>query len=524
MRVLNARQMREADRRTIEDIGIPSVVLMENAGRRVVDAIAAAFDTLDEMRVAVMCGRGNNGGDGFVVARILSEQGVDVGVYLVGDAPEVTGDARTNLDILGRLGVDVVAVAEAGAWKLHGTDVLGSDLVVDALFGTGLSRPLTGVFETIVAAINLSPVPVVAIDLPSGLLADQVDVPGPAINASLTVTLGSPKLPLVLPPAETRAGALVVADIGIPQQVIDDLDGPKVEVLTETRMRVHVEPRADDSHKGDYGRVVIVGGSRGKTGAAALAGMGALRSGAGLVTVATAASCLDTVAALGAEYMTESLEEAAGGGIDQAAVARVLDLRADVVAVGPGLGRSEPTGRFVRALVEEVRVPLVIDADGLYGLADDPACLGGREARQTVITPHPGEMARLSNLPVRDVQANRLEVAREFASTHHVHVVLKGHRTILATPDGRTFINPTGNPGMATGGSGDVLAGMIAAWCGQLRDAETATQLAVYLHGLAGDLASADEGEVAMVAGDLVGRLGDAVEQLAGRHRTTDDS
>ena len=523
MRVLNASQMREADRRTIEEVGIPSVVLMENAGRQVVGAIASAFDGLDDMRVAVVCGRGNNGGDGFVVARALSERAVDVGVYLAGDVTDVKGDARTNLDVLGRLGVDVVVVGEAAAWELHGADVLGSDLIVDGLFGTGLSEPLAGLFETIVADINGSSIPVVAIDVPSGLLADRVDVPGPAINASMTVTFGSPKLPLVLPPAEMLAGQLVVADIGIPQQVIDELDGHRVEVLTKMRMRTCVEPRADDSHKGDYGRVVIVGGSRGKTGAAALAAMGALRSGAGLVTVATPESCVDVIATLGSEYMTESMSEVEGG-IAETSVARVLDFGADVIAVGPGIGRSDDTRGFVRTLVEEASVPLVIDADGLNALADDPDRLIGREGREIVITPHPGEMARLSSLDVEEVQAHRLEVARDFASTHHVYVILKGHRTVIATPDGRTFINPTGNPGMATAGAGDVLTGMIAAWCGQLMDSETAAQLAVYLHGLAGDLAEADEGEVAMIAGDLVGRLGDAVEELTGRRRKTDES
>src|SRR6478736_6779532 len=228
MRVLNTRQMRDADRRTIEEIGVPSIVLMENAGRQVVAAMESSFEGLASMRIAVLCGRGNNGGDGFVVARTLIERNLDTGVYLIGEAGEVKGDARANLDVLRNLGVDIVEIADAAAWELHGTDVLGSDVVVDALYGTGLNAPLSGLAETVVADLNASARPVVSIDLPSGLSAESPDVPGPAVHATVTVTLGAPKLPLVLPPAEAFAGSLVIADIGIPQAVIRGLEGPWV--------------------------------------------------------------------------------------------------------------------------------------------------------------------------------------------------------------------------------------------------------------------------------------------------------
>jgi ADP-dependent NAD(P)H-hydrate dehydratase / NAD(P)H-hydrate epimerase len=519
MRVLNSQQMREADRRTIEEIGIPSIVLMENAGRQVVAAMESAFDPLTSMHVAVLAGRGNNGGDGFVVARTLLARGVDVGVYLVGQAGDVRGDARTSLDILRNLGVDVVEIADAAAWELHGTDVLGSDVIVDALFGTGLNAPLSGLAETIAADVNASTRPVVAIDVPSGLSADRPEVPGPAIHASMTVTLGAPKWPLVMPPAEALAGKLVIADIGIPESVIAAVEGPWVELLTRENVRDSVEPRSPESHKGDFGRILVVSGSRGKTGAAHLCATAALRSGAGLVTVATPASCLPIVAALGAEYMTEPLEETPEGTVAWEALDRVLELGADVIAVGPGLGRSPSTTAFVHGLVERAGVPLVIDADGLNAFAGDADRLVGRDGLDIIITPHPGEMARLAGLSIEDVQANRVDVARDFATTHRLYVVLKGNRTVVATPDGKTFLNLTGNPGMATAGTGDVLTGMVAAWSAQLLDAEAAATLAVYLHGLAGDLAEADEGEVAMVAGDVIARLGDAVLDLTAKSK-----
>ena len=250
--------MREADRRTIEDVGLPSIVLMENAGRQVVAAMESTFESLDSMRVAVLCGRGNNGGDGFVVARTLLERDVDASVYLFASSADVRGDARTNLEVLRNLGVDVVEVADAGAWELHGRDVLSADLIVDALLGTGLNAPVSGLYESVIADVNASPRPVVSIDVPSGVSADNHLVDGPAMEATMTVTLGAPKLPLVLPPAELLAGTLVIADIGIPAAVIDDLEGPWVEILTKESMRALVQPRAQDSHKGDYGRVLVV--------------------------------------------------------------------------------------------------------------------------------------------------------------------------------------------------------------------------------------------------------------------------
>jgi NAD(P)H-hydrate epimerase len=519
MRVLNTQQMREADRRTIDEIGIPAIVLMENAGRQAVAAMEAAFEDLATSHVGVLCGRGNNGGDGFVVARTLVQRGVETSVFLLGGVADVRGDARTNLEVLGRIGLTVVEITNAQEWELHFSEISRCDLLVDAILGTGFHGQLSGLLETVVADVNGLGVPVVAIDLPTGVSADTPDVEGEAIEASMTVTLAAPKIPLVLPPADSHSGDLVIADNGIPLPLLDDVDGPYIELLTRERMRELVPARAADSHKGDFGRVLVVAGSLGRSGAAHLAAIGALRSGAGLVTIATPKSCLPIVAAMAPEYMTEGLEETTSGTVDYAALDRILEFKADVIAVGPGLGQAPGTAAFVHGLVERAGVPLVLDADALNAFAGDPDRLTGRDGVDVVITPHPGEMARLLNLSVEALQHDRLRHATEFAARHRVHVVLKGHRTIIAGPDNRAFINLTGNPGMATGGTGDLLTGMIAAWFAQLLDAEAACKLAVYLHGAAGDLAEADEGDVALVAGDIAVRLGDAVMELTAKRR-----
>ena len=519
MRVLNTQQMREADRRTIEEIGIPSIVLMENAGRQAVAAMEAAFEDLASSHVGVLCGRGSNGGDGFVVARTLVQRGVETSVFLLGRVTDVRGDARTNLEVLGRIGLTVVEIADAQEWELHFSEISRCELLVDAVLGTGFHGQLSGLLETVVADVNGLGVPVVSIDLPTGVSADTHEVAGEAIEASMTVTLAAPKIPLILPPADSHGGDLVIADIGIPLPVLDDVGGPYIELLTRERMRELVPARAADSHKGDFGRVLVVAGSLGRSGAAHLAATGALRSGAGLVTIATPRSCLPIVAAMAPEYMTEPLEETASGTIDYAALDRVLEIKADVIAIGPGLGQAPGTAAFVQGLLERAGVPLVLDADALNAFAGEPDRLMGRDGVDVIITPHPGEMARLLNISVEAVQHDRLQHATAFAANHRVHVVLKGHRTIIAGPDNRAFVNLTGNSGMATGGTGDLLTGMIAAWFAQLLDAEAACKLAVYLHGTAGDLAEADEGEVALVAGDLAARLGDAVMELTARRR-----
>ncbi len=513
MRVLTPAQMREAERRTIEDFGVSSLHLMERAGEAVVAAIEAHVESRPGP-VTVLCGRGNNGGDGWVVARLLRERGWDVFGVLFGSAGDVTGDARTNLERTRRLGIPTAEVENDGHWGRCRPRLDTGCLIVDALFGTGLKRPLTGLPAAVAGDVNGARGPVVAIDLPSGLLGDLSRRDAPCVRAMLTVTFGAPKLPLALRPAP--AGQVIVADIGIPEVVIAGLDAPRVEVLAAETMRRAVPARPAESHKGDFGRVAIVAGSRGRTGAAQLAGLGALRAGAGLVTVATAASCQDVVARE-PEYMTLGLPDrdgvATGDGLGE-----LLAGTWDVVAAGPGLGTGAGCRAIVRALLDRPdRGPLVLDADALTACAAHPDRLRGRPDAPVVITPHPGEMARLLGTTVADVQRDRVGAAHGFAIGHGVHVVLKGARTIIAAPNGTVRINTTGNPGMAKGGSGDVLTGVVAAWLGEVQDVDTAVALAVHLHGLAGDLAARRMGETGMLARDIACRLGPAVAALTTR-------
>ena len=515
MRVLTAAQMRAADRCAIETHGVPSLDLMERAGRAVVAALDAHLADRLTGPVTVLCGRGSNGGDGWVVARLLRQRELDVAGLLFGRIDDVAGDARVNLDAAARAGVPIAEVGDEDAWARHRPRPGRHGVVVDALFGTGLNRPLAGLLGVAVRDVNRAGLPVVAIDLPSGLVGDAAPAAasGPSIRATLTVTLAAPKLPLVLAPA--CAGTLVVADIGIPAGVIAALDGPRIELLEAAELRARIPPRAPDAHKGDFGRVTIVAGSMGKTGAAQLAGLGALRAGAGLVTVATPASCLGMVARV-PEYMTLGLPDrhgvVTGDGLDD-----LLARPGNVIAAGPGLGTGDGPRALVHALLDlRTPAPLVLDADALNVCAGDPARLRGRPEAPVVITPHPGEMARLAGTTTAEIQRDRIGAARAFATGHHVYVVLKGARTLVAAPGGTVWINTTGNPGMATGGSGDVLTGVVAGWLGQLAEVSAAVTLAVHLHGLAGDLAARTVGETALIASDIAGHLGRAVAALAG--------
>jgi NAD(P)H-hydrate epimerase len=515
MRVLNAQQMREADRRTIA-LGVPARTLMERAGQAVAAVVERASASRAETSVSVICGRGNNGGDGFVCARALAERGVPVQVVIVGKRDGLRGEARAAFDAL-PAAVPVVELTDARAWYDARETLLSATVIVDAITGTGFTPPLTGLAAEIVADVNAARRVVVAVDLPSGLSADTGAVAGEAIEATTTVALGALKLPHLLAPAHAWVGDWQVADIGIPAAVVDEVGGPRIEAATADTLAPLVRPRAAGSHKGQFGRVLVVAGSIGKTGAAYLAAMAALRSGAGLVTVATPSPCLPIVASMGAEFMTLPLPADDAGRVSAGALDEVLAFGADVIAVGPGLGRSEALDRFVSDLLAHATAPVVVDADGLNAIAASITRLTNAAGAARILTPHPGEMARLTGRTIADVQADRLGVARAVAADRGAHVVLKGHRTVIAAPGGRVSINLTGNPGMATAGTGDVLTGAIAAWLCQLRDPFAAAQLAVYLHGRAGDLAAHDVGEVALVAGDVLGRLGTAVSDLTHR-------
>ena len=516
MKVLTSTEMRAIDRKAIVEIGIPGSVLMENAGIRIVAALKRRFPVPERERIVIVAGKGNNGGDGLVVARHLWNRGARPSVLLIASAGEVKGDAAVNLRIARNMGIPIKEIRTPGDWKRQKRVLRGATLIIDALFGTGLGKPLGGIYALVVGDINAANAYRVAVDIPSGLSSDTASILGPCVRADMTVTLAAPKIAHVLPPAEEFVGELIVAPIGIPAALFDN-PGLKLDLVGPGDVRPFFLRRKRDAHKGAFGHVLVVAGSIGKTGAAALAGKAALRAGAGLVTVAVPASSLPVVARSMAELMTEPLGETPEKTISEGAVARVLELLKgkSVLLLGPGISTHPSTAAFVKNLLPLVRVPTVIDADGLNIISAEPGILDSLKV-PAVLTPHPGEFGRLLGMTTAEVLADRIELARGFARRHGVVLVLKGHRTLTADPDGRVSINPTGNPGMATGGSGDVLGGMIAAQIAQEKDIRGAVVSAVYAHGLSGDIAAGRLGERSLVAGDLIRFLPDALRSLVG--------
>src|SRR5213593_1179670 len=496
MKILTPEQLREVDRLSSEKYGIPSLILMENAGMRVAEVLEDRFEDLDQLTVAVLCGKGNNGGDGFVVARQLVQKGCFPFIFLFASEEDVKGDAGINLNILKALGYPPTVVLDEHDWNEEKLELLGADIVVDALLGTGVRKPVEGLYRTVIESI--------AEDFPRAT-GVAVDVPSPGVQADIIVTCSALKPSLVFYPDCLAAGDVILADIGNPPELLET-DNYNLHLIEP-----HEPPaRVPDSNKGTYGKVLIIGGSRGKTGAAAMAGQAALRSGAGLVTVATAHSVLPIIAVSMPELMTAGLAETAEGTIANQSIAALLKDK-NVVAIGPGLTTVPETSAFVRRVGSECRVQMVIDADGLNALAGFEGDLGG-----AVLTPHPGEMARLIGKTVEDVVSDRVEVSRQFAKARNAYLVLKGYRTVVAAPAGSVYINPTGNPGMATGGTGDILTGMIAGILPRehLGSFIDRLCLAVYLHGLSGDLAAEELGEESLVATDLLRFLPKAWENL----------
>jgi ADP-dependent NAD(P)H-hydrate dehydratase / NAD(P)H-hydrate epimerase len=496
MKILTPEQIREVDRLTTEKYGIPSLILMENAGMRVAEVLEDRFENLEELTIAILCGKGNNGGDGFVVARQLAQKGCFPFVFLFASEEEVKGDAKINLSILKALGYPPTIVLNEHDWNEEKLELMDADVIVDALLGTGARRPVEGLYRTVIESV--------AEDFPRAEIV-AVDVPSPGIHADVTVTFSALKPTLVFHPESDDAGDVILADIGNPSDLIEN-ESHKLHLIAPHAMTV----RAPDTNKGTFGRVLIIGGSRGKTGAAAMAGQAALRAGAGLVTVATPQSVLPIIAVSMPELMTEALEETSTGTIANQSVFGLMKDKT-VVAIGPGLTTVSETSAFVRRVGAECRSPIVIDADGLNALVGFEGDLGG-----AVLTPHPGEMARLIEKNVEHVTSNRIEVASDFARRRNAYVVLKGYRTVVASPNGSIHINPTGNPGMATGGTGDILTGMIAGILAQehLGSFIERLCLAVYLHGLAGDLAAEEVGEESLVATDLLRFLPKAWETV----------
>ncbi len=518
MEVLDAARMRRADEVTIRTIGIPGLVLMENAGRLAAEVLADEVPGLAGRRVVVFAGRGNNGGDGFVVARHLALRGVAVEVALIGaKRGDLAGDAAAMCAAWRGLGGTLVELPDAAAWARRAPALGPGDVAVDALFGTGLTRPLDGLAAVVVDALNAADAFVCALDVPSGLFASSAALPGPAVRADLTVTFARPKPAHLLLPAEDCCGDVIVVDIGIPDGVVREI-GSDLHWVTADDASQLLPERDASEHKGRFGHVLVVAGSVGKSGAAGLAGLGALRAGAGLVTLACPAPARAEAAAFAPELMSEALPAAKDGALARGAAGAALKLLASrsVLALGPGLGQSAAVQAEVRRLVAASPVPVVLDADGLNAFAGQPKTLAKRKAA-LVITPHPGEAARLLDCSVPEVEADRLAAARRLAREADAVAVLKGHRTVIAAPDGVAFLNSTGNPGMATGGMGDVLTGLIAGLLAQHAEPLDAAVLGVYLHGLAADLAvdEGDESEESLVASAVLAHLGWAFDRLA---------
>jgi len=508
MKVANAEEMQELDRKAIETYRIPGMILMENAGKGAAEAISNAFPDLQKKKIAIIAGKGNNGGDGFVIARYLLNQGVSVRVYLLTDPKGLRGDAETNYNIFQRMKGEILSVASSKDYVKVKKDLEKFDILVDGIFGTGLDAEVRGYYREVIDHLNTLQKPVVAIDIPSGLDANTGKPFGTAIRASLTITFGLPKVGHLIPPGLGYVGKVKVIDIGIPRRLVEEEKIPTYLLEREQIQRWLSIPRNPDTHKGDYGHLLVIAGSVGKTGAAAMACQAALRMGAGLVTLAIPKSLNGIMAMKLTEVMTEPLPETPKQTLSLRAFSALVRLCENkrAIIIGPGLGTFKETQSLVLKLVKALDLPIILDADGLTALATQPKTLPITN-RSLILTPHPGEMARLVRSNVKEVLEDRIGLSRKFSQSQHVHLILKGHPTLISTPQGEVFVNPTGNPGMASGGTGDVLTGMIGGLVCQGLDILPSIQIAVYLHGMAGDEGAREKGEKSLIATDIIEKI-----------------
>ena len=504
MILVTANEMQAMDRQAIEDFGIPGMVLMENAGRGATRFLLQQFPDIENKKVAVIAGRGNNGGDGFVIARYLKQKGIQVQVYLLAVRDRVQGDALANLKLLKALEVPVVEIPDEASFSKIKSEMHGLDLWIDAILGTGLKSDVKGYFKTIIDYINKLNKPVFAVDVPSGLNSDTGQPCGTCICAAATATFAFAKTGHMVYPGADYIGNLKIVDIGIPPHIAAAV-GPRHFLSTAQLIRSHLIPRPADAHKGSTGHLLVIAGSIGKTGAAAMTSMSALRTGAGLVTLGVAESLNAALEGRMLEAMTAPLPESGSGVLGESAFNAIQQELPGkrCLALGPGLGQAAETKKLICKIIRQSEIPVVVDADGLNNLAGELKHFKKASA-PIILTPHPGEMARLLDTRVSKVQQNRIKCAREFSVQYNVHVVLKGARTIIAHPDGRVFINPTGNAGMASGGMGDVLTGVIAGLIVQGLTPEAACHAGVYLHGAAADSLVEDMGPYGFLAGDVM--------------------
>jgi NAD(P)H-hydrate epimerase len=512
--VATAGEMQLCDRTSITKFGIPSIVLMENAGRSVADVVEREFGSISGKQVYVLCGKGNNGGDGFVVARHLYNRGAKVKLFLMARGAQLSGDPKTNFRIL--LGIiredsssalQVVESADAPRLRRHPAP----DIIVDALFGTGFSGAVRGEYEKAIRWMNESDAKVIAVDIPSGVNADNGRVENIAVAADATVTMGLRKIGLLVHPGRECSGSVHVVDIEIPK-IVYQRSGIRTWYVQRTDVRRMLPRRPLDAHKHSVGKIFVLAGSRGLTGAAVMSCNSAMRAGAGAVVLGIPKSLLPIVSKKLTEVMPNPLEETEDQSVSRRAIPEINRFVSwsDLVVLGPGLGRNKETEEVILELIETIKNPLLIDADGLNALAIDPKIVKKRKA-ETILTPHTGELSRITKLPSDEIEENRVAVARSESKALNSYLVLKGAPTVVGTPSGDVFINSTGNPGMATAGAGDVLTGTIAALWGQHISAAEASVCGVYLHGLAGDLAKEKYGEMGLTATDIIEALPRAI-------------
>jgi NAD(P)H-hydrate epimerase len=507
MRLVTASEMREMDRLTIEEAGIPGVVLMENAAKGATEVFIDHFNPSEGSSILVICGKGNNGGDGYVMARYLHNFGMRVSVIITGERSAISGDAFINLSVIEKLGIEISEIPDDAEFEAFTHRLSGYSYIIDGIFGIGLNSPVTGVYKNIINAVNNSNKHVMSIDIPSGLNADTGEIMGAAVKGDLTVTFGFAKPGHYVYPGRAFTGRLVTVDIGIPEMIASRLEITR-RLIKPDDFKSELSTDKPEAHKGTKGHLLIIAGSTGKTGAAALTAMGALRAGAGLVTVGIPASLNSIIECKLTEAMTVPLPETKAGTLSYDALDDILRIASDktAMAIGPGLSTNPETVRLVCEIITRCSLPMVIDADALNAISMNPEMLDLLDQRR-ILTPHPGEMGRLTGLTTRDIQQNRLNISREFAKKRGCNLVLKGAGTIVAEPNGVLNINPTGNPALATGGTGDVLTGIISGFLARGLNEVKASTAGVYIHGLAADMYAEENGESGMIASDLLDKI-----------------
>ncbi|MDB9822546.1 NAD(P)H-hydrate dehydratase [Deltaproteobacteria bacterium] len=515
MRLVKADEIKEMDRLSIHEMRIPGAVLMENAARGATRIFLEHFDPVEGSHVVVICGRGNNGGDGYVIARYLRQAGLGVTVMVLAEQGKISGDALANLEIIKRLNLDIRELPGREEWEAVRGSLEDCDYIIDGILGTGINSPVRGYYGQVMEDINASGKPVMAIDIPSGLNADSGGIMGKAVRADLTVTFGFPKLGQMLFPGAGLVGRLARVDIGIPDIIAEKVSSRYRMLEPDDVSGLFIEQQRD-IHKGARGHLLILAGSTGKTGAAALSALGALRAGAGLVTLGIPESLNSIMESKLTEVMTVPLPETVDGSLSLQAKDEILGLMEgkSAFALGPGLSQNSETFALVRDIVAGCGLPMVIDADGLNALAGEAGAMKTLDEKK-ILTPHPGEMGRLAGLKSSDVQLDRIGTASRFVEKYGCCLVLKGARSLISEPGGKIYLNPTGNPVLSSGGSGDVLTGLISGFLARGCSATGAATAGVYLHGLAADLLAEDMGEAGVLAGELLDVIPGLMDALA---------